>query len=260
MYLKANAFFRIGSVEIEYDKYNFEWSYESTDDNSPNYLDIKIPNLSEELKQSIKKGSSCVFSFGYNDSISDLIYGTVDSIQKTLSTVDNFISLKIIETSSAAFSDTSKSYSKGVKSSDIIKDIANEKKLLIKKLVLVKDISHKAGYVAYGKAINIIKKLVEACGSSLLVEGSDLTIYNPKDKIKTEIEVINYNTGLLSEPSEHSEKGKPYDYSIDCIAFNSLRKNSVIKIESDTLKAYAKIIKFSIDNFKAEYIIQVMEV
>lgn len=255
MYYRANAVLKISDIEISFEDYNFDWSYESNDDDTPNFLEISIANLSSELRNSIKKNNTAIFYFGYNGEVSEFLTGAINVISHEYNSTGITTKLKIIESAITNYSNISTSYSKGTKADYIIKNIANLASISINDLVLVNNIVYKSGYVAYGKAINLIKQIAASCGSSMKVNGNVIDIYNPSSTSKKLNYLIDFTTGLLAEPEELKEDDKEYDYKIKMMAYSDFKKNSIFKIDSDTYDGYVQVLKFTIDNFVAEYVV-----
>lgn len=261
---KSVAEIKIGTSLITFDKYNFAWSYESKNDNNPSFLELTIPNLSKEFQKSINKNTVVSFSFGSGNSVGVLVTGYVDKKEVTkLDNVTEMTRLIVLDSDVSVFNDINKSYVKNTKSSYIIKDICDNVGLILKQLELKSDKQYLSGYVAYGKAVNIIKKIVSDCKSNIKIDGVELSIYDTTKQSKNSISLIKFGTGLLEEPLP-TEWGKDeeqiFDYSVRCIAIANLRKNSIIRVEGSELKFYGKIIEINITDFIATYYVAVMEV
>ena len=82
-----------------------------------------------------------------------------------------------------------------------------------------------------------------------------MNIYNASSTKKTTSHLIDFESGLLSEPEVFTEEKKDYDYKIKCMAFPDLKKNSIFKIKSDTYSGYVQILKLSVSDFVAEYVV-----
>ena len=255
MYYKSNAILKISDVEISFDEYNFEWSYESNDDNTPSFLELSIANLSKELRNDIKKNKTAIFYFGYNGEMSEFLTGAIDTVTTTYEKIGTKTNIKIIESAITNYKDISTSFTKGAQADYIIKHIASLSNISIGELTLVKNLTYKAGYVAYGKAINLIKQIAASCGSSMKVNGNIVDIYDPKSTTKKLNYLVDFTTGLLSEPEEYKEDKKEYDYKIKMMAYPDFKKSSIFKIDSETHDGYVQILKLNINNFVAEYVV-----
>jgi hypothetical protein len=259
-FLKSKAKIRINNIIIDYDEYNFEWSYEAKDDSTPSFLSLRIPNLAKNFMNSIKKGDPVIFDFGFDNNVGTLIQGRID--QKSFESSDlvtNYTVLKVIDIDGKIFGNVSKTY-KNKNTEYIINDIANQLGLIVKQLDLTTNTSHINDYVAYGKGINIIKQLVNKNGSELKLEGDLIYIYREQDEVIKNPFLYNFETGLISEPSEYEEEGKEYTHVFKALANHELRKDNIVRIDSKDLKSYCKILKYSISNWKTEYYVKVLEV
>ena len=110
MYMRAGAILKIANVEISFDDFKFEWSYTAEDDDTPNFLELSLHNLSSELKSSIKKGISTIFNFGYGDDISEFIVGVVDTVTHERQSTSIVTKIKIFESDITNFSNISTSF------------------------------------------------------------------------------------------------------------------------------------------------------
>lgn len=259
-YKKSVAKIRINDTIIDYETYNFDWSYTAKDDSTPNFLQLEIPNLSKKFRESISKNDTVIFEFGFDNDTGTIIQGYID--QKTFrrdDVVTNYTVLNVIDVDSNVFTEISKTY-KNKNTEYIIKDIASALGLTVSSLSLGTNTSHVNGYVAYGKGINIIKQLVEKNGSKLKLEGDILYIYEEDNEEVTNPILFNFETGLLSEPSEYQEDGKEYTHVLKSLANHKITKDSVIRIESEDLKSYARILKYDLSNWTANYYIKLLEV
>jgi len=256
----STAKLQIAGLIITNEEYEFDWRYQDKNDNNPSFLEISLPNLTKKFQNKILKGTQAIFDFGFDKIGGTLVNGTVDT--KTVSFPDDvteITKLKIIEIDVNGFSEISKSY-KNKKTSFIIQDIANELGYIIKTLELKSDILQQNGYVAYGKGINIMKKLVQQANINIRIEGNFIYIYDTDIEVKETSYIIKFGAGLLKAPLQIEETGKDYDYVIEALANPEIRKNSVIKVETENLNSFCKVIELDLDNWVGQYFVKVMEV
>ena len=257
---KSSAKLIIASTIIDNDVYEFEWKYFDNDDDNPSFLEINLPNLAQELKNKLTKGTTALFEFGFGNITGTLINGYVDKVTTEVREgVTEITKIKILEIDPNGFKQISKSY-KNKKISFIITDIANELGYILKTLDLESDILMQTGYVAYGKGINILKKLTEQAGSNIRFEGNLINIFDINDNVKSKYQLVKFGNGLLKIPSEIEEDGKEYNYIIEMLASPEIRKNSILKVETKVLSSFCKVIKLELDNWVARYFVKVMEV
>lgn len=259
-YKQSKAKIRINNIIIDYDNYNFEWSYEAKDDSTPSFLELRIPNLDKDDRVALKKDDPVIFDFGFDNDIGTIIQGRIDQKSfESFNSVTNYTILKVMDVENNIFGKISKTY-KNKNTEFIIRDIASQLNLIIKQLDLGTNTSHVNDYVAYGKGINIIKQLVNKNGSELKLEGDLIYVYREGDEVVSNPFLYNFDTGLLSEPAEYEEEGKEYTHVFKALANHQIRKNDIVRVDSEDLKTYAKILKYSVSNWVAEYYIKVMEV
>lgn len=260
-YVKSEAIIRINDVIISFEDYNFSWSYTTNDDNSLSFLELSIPNLAKKFVNKISKNDPVIFSYGYDGKIGTLIKGTINKKKIVRNdAITEVLQLKVIEVAPNAFLEISKSYGIGTKCSDIIKDLARDSDLVIDNLELVKDLVHRSGYVAFDNVSNILRRLVSACGSKIRIQDNIINIYDENSQIKTNAIVINYDTGLLKDPESIEESDKGYNYIVTTLANVNIRKNTVLKLETTDINTYVKVVKFTVRDFKGEYITKILEV
>lgn len=261
MYAKHNATLRINNNVIEFGKYNFDWRFVSTDDDQPDFLMVKIFNLSNQFLNSIDSLAPAIFEFSRKDLVDTLVLGYVQAISsKKTNSATKETTIKIMKINSNGFNDVSLSLKGELKSSEVIEKISSKLGIQVKQLELKNDITHYNGYVVKDKGINAMRKLAENCGSKVELNGENLYIYDQEKDKKSNVTVLNYNSGLLNEPEPYSEKGKLYNYKVKSLALPNVRKNSVLRIKSRYIDTYAKVLKYEINNFIAEYTVGVLEV
>lgn len=259
-YKKSIAEIRINDTIIKSETYDFTWAYEAKDDGTPSFLTLRIPNLSKEFRLGIEVGDPVIFNFGFDEDIGALVEGTVETkTYESSDIVTNYTILKVLDVDNKVFGNVSKTYENKT-TEYIIKDIATNLGLDIIQLDLGTNTSHITGYTAYGKGINIIKQLVEKNGSELKLEGNTLSIYLEGDEATENHYLYNFENGLLEEPKECEEEGKAYTHMFTALANNALRKNSIVRIESEDISSYCKILKYSVEDFVGTYYVKVLEV
>lgn len=257
---KSTAQLKIGNTIITNEDYEFSWKYQDKNDNNPSFLEISLPNLATSFQNKILKEVSCIFDFGFGNSSGTLINGIINKKEISfLNSVTEITNIKVIEIDSNGFADISKSY-KNKKTSFIIQDIANDIGYIIKSLELKNDILQQTGYVAYGKGLNILKKLVRQADSNIRIEGNLIFIYDIATETRGNPSLIKFGTGLLTRPLKIEEQNKDYNYIIKSLANPNIRKNSIIKIETDELNSYCKVIELKLSDWVAEYFVKVLEV
>ena len=259
-YKQSKAILTIADTIINFDTYNFSWSYTDSDDDTPGYLEVEIPNLAKTYREGISVGDGVLFEFGFDNDSGNLINGYIDKkTYRSNDSVTNYTILKILDTASDVFGYISTTYV-NKSSSYIITDIVSKLGLVLKLQSLKNNISHVNDYVAYGKGLNILKKLVHQCGSKIRVEGDQVYIYDEDDESVNDYYLINFENGLLTEPQEYIEDGKAYTHVFDSLANHNLRKNDIIRLESEDIQSYCKILKMNLINWKATYYVKTLEV
>ena len=259
-YKQSIAKIRINNIIINYDNYNFDWNYEAKDDSNPSFLELRIPNLDKNDRNNIKKNDPVIFDFGFDNDIGTIIQGRVDQKSfESFDSVTNYTVIRVIDVASNIFGQISKTY-KNKNTEYIIRNIASQLGLIIKQLDLNTNTSHINDYVAYGKGINIIKQLVEKNGSKLKLEGDLVYVYKEEDERIINPFLYNFDTGLITEPNKYEEENKEYTHVFKALANHKLRKDSIVRIESEDLKSYCKILKYSVSNWVAEYYVKILEV
>jgi len=259
-FLQSKATLTIDNTIIDFTTYPFTWTYTDSDDDTPSYLEVDIPNLTKEFRESITTDSSVVFNFGFDDDVGTLIQGYVDKKTHSMEdAVTDKTHIKVLDTDSNVYETVTKTYiNKSTKY--IITDLADKLGLIVKELDLKNNISHINDYVCYGKGLPLLKKLVNQCGSKLRIEGNQIFVYNPSNESTDNYYLITFDTGLLSPPEEYTEDKKEYTHSFTCLANHNLRKGSVVRVECDDFKQYCKILKMSLTDWTATYYVKTLEV
>ncbi len=253
---KSQAKLTLGSNLIDFDKYNFEWSY-TEEAEKLTYLKIRISNLTKDTLADLKKGLPVTFDYGYDDNLSTAIIGTIEKTETDNGTVTTTTTIEVKAVSANPSQKVSKTY-KNKPHSYIIRDLATMLGLRISKLDLKTDKDNPIGRVVYGNGIREIRDLVLDCGSEMVLNGDDIRIYTAGKKGVAY--VINFETGMLREPTQSQQEKKEFDYTVEALSNAEIRRGDTLKIESSELKTFCEIVKMEVEDFVTRYYVKVLEV
>lgn len=251
MLFNQKAILQIGDLVINYPNFDITWNYKTEADNTPAVLEVTVYNLSDTSINGLKINQGCIFQFGYEDDIGILCSGYLKGIETTKG-VDKETKLTILEASLTYNLEVNTTYQRLTNASYVIKDIAEKANLFVKKLDLVSDFRFETGYSAKGKALDIIKKLVDKAKSKITIKDNFIYIYNEKSSKEGNI-VIDYTSGLIKEPKKNQDVDKKFDYVVECLPLYHLKKGDIFSLQANFVKGNMRIKAFEISDWVAVY-------
>ncbi len=251
-YLNQIAELQIKDLIIKYPDLHLEFSFEEKDDNSPQKLQINIFNLSDETANAIDEGQGIRFNIGYGSNLGLIFQGFVNDVRLVKRGAE-----KITQISAVSSIDSGKginvNYSRNVMIRYVIKDICKRLGYKIKNLEVFRNLKFDTGYSEDNINLNSIKRLVEKSESWMSIQGEDIYIYDPRTIRKTNVYFLNFRSGLLKNPNKVTEKDKRYNYIIESLPINTVKKGSIIQVESETFNGLVQVIEIKIQNWRAVY-------
>ncbi len=255
---KQQAIIKIGSLIIDYDKYNFEWDFKDEKDKVI-FLNLSIPNLTKDTRATLKKGLPVIFDFGFDENISTAVTGTINKIQINFSDVTNWTDIEVKAVPTTINDFIGYSY-RNKPHSFIIRDVCSKLGLNILSLNLKKDKDNPTGYTVYGRGLKELKELIEDTGSAYRIDKDTIKIFDEDSDKKNNVQLINFETGLLEEPSKSEEDDDGFDYTVVSLSNPLVQRGDVLKIESSELKSFCKIVKMDVSDFVSTYYVKVMRI
>lgn len=248
---------QIGGLLFNSEEFEIVWGYSVGDDDTPANFDIKIANLSQETNKQINILDSVVLKFGYEKDAGIFATGFIDEIEVDRNGTDHWTNLRCIEAETDIQKKVSRSYSKGTKSSYIIKDLCSICNLNLKELDLGSDKTFNTGYNIYSKPIMALRELAGDCGCKMEVSGKNVRIYTKKTK-KEHVALLTFESGLLANPlvnkkSNIEEDEIEHDITVKALALNDVKKGDLIKVECPTLNAVLLVAELDISDWEGEY-------
>lgn len=256
--------FEFTTMDNKYGKgLTIDWSYDIRKYSEPAKLKVSIYNPDIAIISEIKQLDPVVFSFGYDD-ITELFFsGFLDKFDFKTKGVDRVLEISCIEQDTLIFKDLSVSYNSNTKASYVISDVLKRAGFIIKQLDLESDIIYSSGYCVYGKPINEVREVAKDCGSRVKIEGKEVFVYI--NEVNNNVAVLlDFESGLLESPipamksavAENKKKENDttlYTHKVKSLAIPSIKKNSIIVIQTDEIEMTGQVIEITINGYEAEY-------
>lgn len=243
------AVLTIGGRQYKSDDLDFDFNIFFSTENEPDVSEISVYNLAPYTISSIKKGTNVNLSAGYGSNIGMLVSGEVADFNTTIESVDKKTTIKI----ASVINDwkdkkINKSYSKGTSAKDIFADLIGTFGIAIGELNPVKNPVYSKGKTVSGRLKDVIKNLAKETESKFYID-KDRAYVRPYDKGTPTSFLLSGTTGLLGSPerieaSEGNKKSKQ-GWKVQCLLNHNIFVDSMIVIESKTVKGTFRVIKGS---------------
>lgn len=242
--------------------YEILWDYSQKDSDSPGNLKIQIYNLSKTDTEDFKVNEGYIFQFGFSGQLGVFSTGYVNQIESRIIGTDSVLVLNCVESSLEGFTSVSRSFEINSKADYIIRTVCGDAGLILDNLSLNDNKNYSNGFVAYGKANTIIKKIVDNCNSKMSINGNKINVYSDNNDKKLPL-LLTFKSGLLEEPErstfiQKDNNKKQYDYAVKSLAFNEIKKGDIFKIESESVNTFVKVNNLQVTDYIAVYFVEVI--
>lgn len=224
---------------------HIEFEVPFDDDHLPNSAIIKIYNLVHDTREKIKEGERLTLNAGYEGDVGQILSGKITAVWSDKVGQDRATRIRVVdEQGTKSKKKVEKSYKKAVKSSTIIRDVANAIGMKIKVLELPNDKLHKKGYSCNGKGVDTIKSLAEDCGASFYPILGQWYIRDIRkgDNINFE---LSPSTGLLGVPERFTKKYQKKStrgFKIEALLQHRVKTAAILKLHSKTVTGTFRVI------------------
>lgn len=226
-------------------KLHIEFDVPFDDDYTPNTSEIKIYNLTLDSREKIKRGERLTLEAGYEGDTGIILSGEIKNVRTERSGTDRATIIKVVDSHGTTKKNKFKrTYKKSIKSSTIIRQIANEIGLKIKVLDLPNDKTHKKGYTANGKALDTIELLARDCNASFYFSRGYLYIRDIKKGDNTKF-TLTSNTGLVGTPEIFTrmyQNKHTRGYTFNALLQHRVSTASILKVHCDTVQGTFRVI------------------
>lgn len=244
-YFKRIIQVRTDGVTIDNSKLHIEFEVPFDDDHIPNRATIDIYNLSHDTRTRIKEGKRLVLNAGYEGDVGVILDGRISAVWSDKVGTDRATHIRVVDEEGTNSKKTvKKSYKKGVKTSTVIKDIADAINLKLKVVDLPNDKVQKKGYSTSGKGVEAIKRLANDCGASFYPIKGEWYVRDIKKG-----DVINFTlspeTGLLGIPERFTktyQNKTTKGYRVRALLQHQVKTAAILKLKSKTVTGTFRVI------------------
>lgn len=188
-----------------------EFDIEKDSESEPNENTIKIYNLAPETRQAIEQPDMrCILYAGYEEEADYLLCsGDIASAYSYHEGADWVTELYVLD-GLVEIRDTAVSlgYGKGVKSTQIVNDIASKMGVTLVGADSLKSRSWANGFSFYGAAAKALDKVVAGTGLEWSIQNGELQIVNRHGVTKREGYVLAKDSGLIGFPERTREAAR----------------------------------------------------
>lgn len=232
------------TIKTNSDNLTIQFEVPFDDDTDPNESKIEIYNLTDNTINSIKRKSPIALNAGYQSDKGVILSGFVSKVITTRSGTDKKTTIYVLDSAPIDEKKTiTKSYKAGIKSSQILKDLAAALKLSIGSIVLPSDKSYPKGYSIKGEILEAMKKVAKDCGAIVYINKSKVFIRSIKAGDDSRF-ILKPDTGLIGSPEPFEEEldGKVQKgYKVKCLLQYRLTTASIVRIESMSVKGTFRV-------------------
>jgi len=235
----------------------FKFNYKTNSEENIPVLELTILNIKKDLRLLIEEGMQGSFNIGYGDSLSELTAGIVKNVVED----GGEIEFEILGSSDDFFKNFSRFYDKGVREKFVLDDVAKNCNFNLQGTELLEEYTRENGITVRGNALQTVRKIVEARGLKLTINGTDAIIYDPKSQEKLGDILLRYDSGLTNVV-RNVKKDKDYEFTVYSLPIPQLKQGDFIRVEHDNLNADCRIVDFKISgktNWKAKYYVKLLK-
>jgi len=236
----------IGELKMTSETLDIEFEIPFDDDPDPNRSEIVIYNLSDTSLSKLKKGVKVTINAGYTNDKGVILSGFVSTVSSEKGGSDRATKLTVLDSNSINGTKTlKKSYKKGIKGEQILKDLAKAINLKIAVMKLPKNVVYKKGFSVNGPILDDMKKVAKDCGASFYISRSKVYIRSIKEGDNTKF-ILKSETGLIGSP-EYFEQEKDgvvvKGYKVKSLLQYRMNTASIIELQSVFVKGKFRVRK-----------------
>jgi hypothetical protein len=236
---------------------NFELPF--TDDEKENTGNITIYNLSKDTIDLVKKDAPLVLKSGYRDNIGTIGVFAVKEAYSRLEGIDKALVITVGEENSLwKTTKINRTWTAGVKASQIINDIVQSLGLTVASLTLAVDRQYPRGKTFFKTAKLALSELVADCKSSMRYSRGTLYI-TPIGQGKATGFVLNKTSGLVGSPEKVVDSDGKVTWKVVSLMNYQIEVGTIIKVESVSLNGMFRVKKATYQNNDTDHIV-LMEV
>lgn len=200
-----------GGKTFSMKEFNLEASVPFDSDTLPNESEIKLWNLSEDSLNLFRKKKDndppipLRLNAGYEGDVGLLFSGYISSVQTVWDGVDKVTTIHVLD---SLQKDTRQeiSFAKGTYGSAIIRQLAQQAKLPIAMLKLVRDYRYEDGYSASDTLVSMISQVAEDCQTRAYISKGKLYVRSLREGASNLIQ-LDKTKGMIGLPEYFEENG-----------------------------------------------------
>lgn len=244
------------ALEIEFD-------IPFSDSKEPDVAEIIIYNLSDSSIEQIKKDGYIMVNAGYKDlgNVANIFTGEVEEVSTEWLNVDKVTQIKATDGGKAWRKiKLNKTYERGTKASEIMRDLAQTMGYEITKIEPKEDIEFKLGKTITSYASRSLQELAQATKSKLFINKNRITIAEQNEGLQTGV-VLNQDSGLVGTPTMNRDETGDKSINIDYEREKKVKDNekktwkvtsllnpmfetdAIIKVESRSINGVYRILR-----------------
>jgi len=228
-------------LEFVYPKFEIQFRVEFDDTDDPDIAIVELFNLKRETENRIKKGEQLILSAGYQGDIGTVMAGEITEAYAYNEGVDRICEVEVVDATEAFLKQrVSKTYSAGIRASQILADVLAMTGLEIGRIDLPNDVTYTNGRTVDGKLREVARQLVADGGAKLYINNG--TIFAVPPDFGQDVGVLlNKETGLLHSPTRVDSDDA--EWEIETLLNYRIRAGAKVKVESETANGVFRVIK-----------------
>lgn len=240
------AILQTPTVILYNDQFDMEFDIPFDDDMIANEAEFTVYNLTESTANKFKVGNSIAMTAGYGTDRGIIFQGYISKVQTKKQGVDKVTTIYALDdVQYTPQMMDEKTYTEGVKASEILKDLLNRTGLEIAVFKPDRDITYYSETKLEGSLTDNIKEYSNVCGVSTYIHKQKIYCRPIRDGNNLWF-FVNSGTGMIESP-EPFEEEQTYEDFVDTVrGFNI---NMILQHRIAT----AGIVKVDSENYSGEY-------
>lgn len=203
-----------GSVKLENDYVDMEFSIPFDNNLEPNEAEIKFYNLSKDTIKGFKSDAVITVTAGYGNDTGIIFNGRIRKIKTKYESVDKVTTIYALDDQSMKDRELQEiAYAANVKSSYILKDLLKRTGLPIAIFKVQRDFVNKDSTKIDGSLINAISDYAKDCGVDVYIQKGKIYALDVRKASKDINFTICPDTGLIGSPEEFEEEVEEENYT-----------------------------------------------
>lgn len=235
-----------GDLKMSSESLEIEFEIPFDDDPDPNVSEILVYNLSDTTLNKLKKGVQVTMNAGYREDKGVILSGFISKVASEKGGADRATKVSVIDSQPIDNKKTlKKSFKKGIKGEQLLKELSKVLGLKIAVIKLPKNVVYKKGFSVNGPILDAMKKIAKDCEASFYISRSNVYVRSIKEGDNTQF-ILNSDTGLIGSPEyfEEEKDGKVVKgYKVKSLLQYRMNTASIIELQSVFVKGKYRVRK-----------------